>query len=334
MIEPRESQRNVFDPKEESCMIGPLSMAKEPKKKPKPAKKSKAKTKAKKSSTGLVHMDPFQRYLSEIGQFDLLTPEEEHDLAVEFQKDEDPKLAYQLVTANLRLVVKIALEHRNYYQNLLDLIQEGNIGLMQAVKRFDPYRGVRLPSYAQWWIRAYILKFILENFSLIKIGTTQAQRKLFFRLKREQDRLLKEGFSPDTKLLAERIDVPEKDVVEMEKRMAGPEASLDAAHPATGRPLMDSMAVGGVSPEEQVADEELRGRVRAAMDEFRETLQEREQAIWDARIAIDRPVTFQELGEEYGITRQRVQQVEQRLKNKFREYLKKLIPDADVRLTF
>jgi RNA polymerase sigma-32 factor len=321
-------------------MIGPLvSMAKD-KKKPAPkgtaktAAKKATKKEAKKASTGLVHMDPFQRYLSEIGQFDLLTPEQEHELAVEFQKTDDPKLAYQIVTANLRLVVKIALEHRNYYQNLLDLIQEGNIGLMQAVKRFDPYRGVRLPSYAQWWIRAYILKFILENFSLIKIGTTQAQRKLFFRLKREQDRLLKEGFSPDTKLLAERIDVPEKDVVEMQKRLAAPEASLDAAHPATGRPLMDTMAAGTDSPEEQVAGEELRSRVREAMDAFRETLDEREQAIWDSRISIERPRTFQELGEEYGITRQRVQQVEQRLKDKFRDYLKKVIPEADVRLTF
>jgi RNA polymerase sigma-32 factor len=317
-------------------MIGSLvSMAKD-KGKPakKKAKKESKKATSKSAATGLVHLDPFQRYLSEIGQFDLLTPEQEHELAVEFQKTDDPKLAYKLVTANLRLVVKIALEHRNYYQNLLDLIQEGNIGLMQAVKRFDPYRGVRLPSYAQWWIRAYILKFILENFSLIKIGTTQAQRKLFFRLKREQDRLLKEGFSPDTKLLAERIDVPEKDVVEMEKRLAAPEASLDAAHPATGRPLMDTMAVGTESPEEQVAGEELRSRVREAMDSFRETLDEREQAIWDSRISIERPRTFQELGEEYGITRQRVQQVEQRLKDKFRDYLKKVIPEADVRLTF
>jgi RNA polymerase sigma-32 factor len=205
---------------------------------------------------------------------------------------------------------------------------------MQAVKRFDPYRGVRLPSYAQWWIRAYILKFILENFSLVKIGTTQAQRKLFFRLKREQDRLLKEGFSPDTKLLAERIDVPEKEVVEMEKRLSGPEASLEATNPITGRSLYDTLVVAAETPEERVAAEELRERVRSAMDSFRETLDEREQAIWDARISTEQPQTFQELGEKYSITRQRVQQVEQRLKKKFLEYLKQIIPEADTFLAF
>jgi RNA polymerase sigma-32 factor len=297
------------------------------------SKESDKKTK-KKVGSQLVHLDPLQRYLSDIGQFDLLTPEEEHRLAVEYQKAEDPQAAYRLVTANLRLVVKIALEHRNYYQNLLDLIQEGNIGLMQAVKRFDPYRGVRLPSYAQWWIRAYILKFILENFSLVKIGTTQAQRKLFFRLKREQDRLLKEGFTPDSKLLAERIDVPEKEVVEMEKRLSRREASLEATNPVTGRSLHDTLEVSGESPEEMVAGEELRGRVRSAMEAFRETLDEREQYIWDARIATEQPRTFQELGEEYGITRQRVQQLEQRLKERFLEYLKQIMPEADAFLAF
>ena len=291
------------------------------------------KKKAKKK-TELVHLDPLQRYLNEIGQFDLLTPEEEHRLAVEYKKTEDPQAAYQLVTANLRLVVKIALEHRNYYQNLLDLIQEGNIGLMQAVKRFDPYRGVRLPSYAQYWIRAYILKFIMENFSLVKIGTTQAQRKLFFRLKKEQDRLLKEGFTPDAKLLAERIDVSENEVVEMEKRIGKREASLEATNPVTERSLHDTLEVSGDSPEEMVASQELRERVRTAMDSFRETLDEREQAIWDARIATEQPQTFQELGEDHGITRQRVQQVEQRLKQRFLEYLKQVIPEADAFLAF
>ena len=292
--------------------------------------KKKAKKKPKKKpGSELVHLDSLQRYLNEIGQFDLLTPEEEHRLGVLYQKTEDPQVAYQLVVANLRLVVKIALDHRNYYQNLLDLIQEGNIGLMQAVKRFDPYRGVRLPSYAQWWIRAYILKFILENFSLVKIGTTQAQRKLFYRLRKEQDRLLKEGFTPDSKLLAERINVPEKEVVEMEKRLSKREASLEATNPVTGRSLHDTLEVSGDNPEEVVAAKELRARVRSAMETFRETLHDREQAIWDARIATEQPRTFQEIGEEYGITRQRVQQVEQRLKQRFLEYLKQIIPEAD-----
>ncbi len=279
-------------------------------------------------------MDPLPRYLNEVGQFELLTPEEEHRLAVEFQKTQDPQIAYRLVTANLRLVIKIALEHRSYYRNVLDLIQEGNIGLMQAVKRFDPYRGVRLPSYAQWWIRAYVLKFILENFSLVKIGTTQAQRKLFYRLKREQDRLLKSGFTPDTKLLADRIDVSEKEVVEMQQRLSSPEASLDSTNPTTGRTLMETLEVSTASPEDMVAGEELRERIRNAMLGFRETLNEREREIWDSRIAIEQPETFQEMGERLGITRQRVQQVEQRLKDKFKEFLKERIPEADEHLTF
>lgn len=296
----------------------------------KKATKKKALTKRGKGSMAV--MDPLQRYLNEVGRFDLLTPEEEHELGVKYKESEDPDYAYQLVTANLRLVVKIALEHRSYYQNLLDLVQEGNIGLMQAVKRFDPYRGVRLPTYAQWWIRAYILKFILENFSLVKIGTTQAQRKLFFRLKKEQNNLVNEGFSPDTKLLAERIDVPEKDVIEMKKRMAGPEASLDATHPATGRSMMETMPGKDITPEQLVANDELHERVRDAMNAFRETLEEREQAIWDARIAAENPRTFQEIGEEHKITRQRVQQVEHRLKNRFREFLNDHTPEPEGRI--
>jgi RNA polymerase sigma-32 factor len=297
------------------------------------SKENKKKTK-KRPGSALVPLDSLQSYLNEIGQFDLLTPEEEHRLGVEYQQAEDPQTAYQMVTANLRLVVKIALEYRSYYQNLLDLIQEGNIGLMQAVKRFDPYRGVRLPSYAQWWIRAYILKFVLANFSLVKIGTTQVQRKLFYRLRKEQDRLIKEGFTPDSKLLAERIDVPEKEVVEMEKRLSKREASLEATNPVTGQSLHDILETPTDSPEEMVASGELRKRTRSAMESFRETLDDRERAIWDDRIATEEPRTFQELGEEYGITRQRVQQVERRLKQRFLEYLKQIIPEADAFLAF
>ncbi len=296
-----------------------------------PSKKS-PKGIVKKQGGKLVPVDPLQKYLNEIGRIPLLTPEEEHDLAVKYKDTGEPEFAYKMVTANLRLVVKIALELRSYYQNLLDLIQEGNIGLMQAVKRFDPYKGVRLPTYAQYWIRAYILKFILENFSLVKIGTTQAQRKLFFRLKKEKEKLIKEGFVPDSKLLAERIDVSEKEVQDMEKRLMGPEPGLEDANPSTGRTLMDVLDTGDATPEEKVAREELRSKVRSAMENFREGLDERERAIWDARIAADQPQTFQELGELYGITRQRVQQVEQRLKKRFKEFLDSATPEHEGRI--
>src|SRR5712691_11697206 len=155
----------------------------------------------------LEHADAMQRYMAEVSRHPLLTREEEHDLAVRFRETQDPRIAYRLVTANLRLVVKIAHEYRRAHRNLLDLVQEGNVGLLQAVKKYDPYRGVKLSSYAAWWIRAYMLKFILNNWRLVKIGTTQAQRKLFFNLRKEKDKLEQLGFTPSPKMLAESLDV-------------------------------------------------------------------------------------------------------------------------------
>ncbi len=160
------------------------------------------------SSKSLVKLDPLQAYLSEISRYKLLTREQEIEYGKRVQEDDDPEAAYILVTANLRLVVKIALEfQRVWMQNLLDLIQEGNIGLMQAVKKFDPYKNVKFSYYASFWIKAYILKFIMDNWRLVKIGTTQAQRKLFFKLKKEKQKLIDEGFDPRPKLLAERLGV-------------------------------------------------------------------------------------------------------------------------------
>ena len=166
--------------------------------------------------------------MAETRRYPLLTPEEEHALAVRLVEHGDTAAARELIEANLRLVVKIAYEYRRAHKNLLDLVQEGNIGLIQAVSKFDPYRGVKLSSYAAFWIRAYILKFILNNWRLVKIGTTQAQRKLFFNLRKEREKLEQLGFQPTTALLAEKLDVPEKEVIEMERRLAAPEASLDA----------------------------------------------------------------------------------------------------------
>ena len=172
--------------------------------------------------------DPMAAYMQEIRRVPLLSREAEHELAVQLVEDGDVDAARQLIEANLRLVVKIAYEYRRAYRNILDLVQEGNVGLMQAVRKYDPYRGVKLSSYAAWWIRAYILKFILNNWRLVKIGTTQAQRKLFFNLRKEREKLERMGFEPDPKLLAENLDVSEKDVVEMQKRLSAPDASLDA----------------------------------------------------------------------------------------------------------
>ena len=179
------------------------------------------------SDKGLAPLDTLQRYMREVTRHRLLTREEEHELAVRYREAGDVDAAYRLVTANLRLVVKIAHEyHRTAFQ-LLDLIQEGNVGLMHAVKKFDPYRGVKLSSYAAWWIRAYILRYVMENWRIVKLGTTQAQRKLFFNLRKERDKLAAQGFDPTPKLLAERLDVTERDVTEMEQRLSQDDFSLD-----------------------------------------------------------------------------------------------------------
>ena len=203
-----------------------------PKKKAAAGSKAKVTAKSKKNSSiekSVVKYDPLQRYLNEISQYNLLTRDEERELGARVQEHGDSEAAYRLVTSNLRLVVKIALEfQRVWMQNLLDLIQEGNIGLMQAVKKFDPYKNVKFSYYASFWIKAYILKFIMDNWRLVKIGTTQGQRKLFFKLKKEKQRLIDEGFDPKPKLLSEKLGVSEREIVDMDQRLNGWDVSLDA----------------------------------------------------------------------------------------------------------
>jgi RNA polymerase sigma-32 factor len=177
---------------------------------------------------GLARLDPLQAYMREVQRHPLLSTDEEHKLAVQYAKDQDREVAARLVTANLRLVVKIAYEYRRAYRNMMDLVQEGNIGLMQAVKRYDPYRGVKLSSYAAWWIRAYMLRFILNNWRLVKVGTTQAQRKLFFNLNKEKAKLTAMGIEPSHAEIAKRLNVAESEVTEMDRRLARADASLDA----------------------------------------------------------------------------------------------------------
>ncbi|MCA9583262.1 MAG: sigma-70 family RNA polymerase sigma factor, partial [Myxococcales bacterium] len=181
-----------------------------------------------KGTAPLSRHDPLAAYMRDVHRYALLTPEEEKDLALRYVESGDLDAARQLVTSNLRLVVKIAYDYRRAYKNLLDLVQEGNIGLMQAVKKFDPYKGVKLSTYAAWWIRAYMLRFILNNHRLVKVGTTQAQRKLFFNLKKEKARLSALGIEPTAERIAEQLNVSEDDVVQMDRRLAAGEASLDA----------------------------------------------------------------------------------------------------------
>ena len=284
---------------------------------------------SKPSEKSLVKFDPLQRYLSEISNYNLLTREQERELGIRVREHDDKQAAYTLVTSNLRLVVKIALEfQRVWMQNLLDLIQEGNIGLMQAVKKFDPYKNVKFSYYASFWIKAYILKFIMDNWRLVKIGTTQGQRKLFFKLKKEKQKLIDDGFDPKPKLLSERLGVSEREIVDMDQRLDGWDVSLDA-------PLKDDsdteriefLSTNTESIEDQVSKKEIEVLLHNKIADFRKKMTPRELEIFDLRIFSDNPVTLQEIGDRYGISRERVRQVEKNIIKKMREFFKREIPD-------
>lgn len=284
-----------------------------------------------KDERSLVKFDPLQRYLAEVSRYRLLTRDEERELAVRVHEHEDPDAAYTLVTSNLRLVVKIALEfQRVWMQNLLDLIQEGNIGLMQAVKKFDPYKNVKFSYYASFWIKAYILKFIMDNWRLVKIGTTQGQRKLFFKLKKEKQRLIEQGFDPKPKLLSERLGVSEKEIVDMDQRLDGWDLSLDApVKDDSDTERIDFLSSAADSAEDQVAKKQMDVLLHEKIHEFKKKLTPRELEIFDMRIFSDAPVTLQEIGDRYGISRERVRQVEKNVIKKMREFFKREIIDFD-----
>ena len=279
----------------------------------------------------LVKFDPLQRYMAEISNYKLLTREQERELAIRIQEHNDEKSAYIMVTSNLRLVVKIALEfQRVWMQNLLDLIQEGNIGLMQAVRKFDPYKNVKFSYYASFWIKAYILKFIMDNWRLVKIGTTQGQRKLFFKLKKEKQKLIEEGFDPKPKLLSERLGVSEREIVDMDQRLDGWDVSLDAPlKDDTDTERIEILKTPSDSVEEQVAKKEIESLLHNKIAKFRKKLTKRELEIFDLRIFSDSPVTLQKIGDRYGISRERVRQVEKNVIKKTREYFKQEIPDFE-----
>jgi len=295
----------------------------------KPAVAAKKKTSKKTSDKALVKFDPLQRYLTEISRYSLLTRDQERKLGIRVREHDDEEAAFVLVTSNLRLVVKIALEfQRVWMQNLLDLIQEGNIGLMQAVKKFDPYKNVKFSYYASFWIKAYILKFIMDNWRLVKIGTTQGQRKLFFKLKKEKQKLIDEGFDPKPKLLSERLGVSEREITDMDQRLDGWDVSLDAPlKNDSDTERIEFLSTGGESVEEQVSKKEIEALLHNKIAEFRKKMTPREIEIFDLRIFSDNPVTLQEIGDRYGISRERVRQVEKNIIKKMREFFKREIPD-------
>lgn len=274
------------------------------------------------SQRDVVPYDPLRAYLREIKKYTPLTREEEHDLAVRYKDEKDLQAAYQLVSANLWLVVKIAREYERAARSLLDLIQEGNIGLMEAVKNFDPYRGVRLPSYAVFWIKAYIIRHVIANWRIVKIGTTQAQRKLFFNLQKEKEKLERAGFYPGPKLLAEKLDVKESEVIEMEKRLGAPDVSVDA--PVSGEgdvPLLALLPSHEHTAEELVSYKQIQALIQEGFMLFVATLNEKEEAIFQKRMISEDKATLQDLSEELGISRERVRQIENRTREKLKEFL-------------
>ncbi len=269
--------------------------------------------------------ESLQLYLESIRKYPLLDPEAELSLTKKYFETRDPNIAKMLILANLRLVVKIAHDYTRSGMQLVDLIQEGNIGLAQAVQEYDPYRGVKFSSYASYWIKAYIRSFILKNWSLVKIGTTRAQRALFYRLQKEKSQLEALGIIPDRKLLAEKLQVKEKEVDEMAQRLSGRDVSLNAPvrrDSEDADEMIQFVEDPEQSPDLKLAESEIRREFTERLDAFERSLSGKELVIFRERLRADNPKTLQEIGEAYGITRERVRQLEARVLEKLKEYMR------------
>lgn len=272
--------------------------------------------------------DPLTTYVREISRYKLLSPEEEDTLLKELQETGDIEVAKQLVLANLRLVVKIAIEYRSAWQNVMDLIQEGNIGLMKAVSKYDASKGAKLSYYASWWIRSYILKFILDNFRLVKIGTTNEQKKLFFNLMKEKERLISLGFNPDNKMISESLGVSEKSVAVMDRRLGSNgselslEAKIDENGPSLGETLVDK---DELSIDDRLADLQGVEILKDQLQEFLSGLKDRDREIFEMRLLSEVPASLQSIADQYGVSRERIRQIEERLINNLKVYMSEFI---------
>ena len=265
--------------------------------------------------------DPLKQYLAEISRYPLLTREEEKSLAQKVQKYNDKEAARRLILSNLKLVVKIALGYYNAYLNVRDLIQEGNIGLMQAVRKYSPYKGTKFSTYASFWIRAYILKYIRNNWSLVKVGTTESQKRLFYGLEKEKKRLEAKGILPVPQLLAHNLDVTEEDVADMEKRLVMTDVSLDQPLYEDGGETMMDMMQADQDIEEVIEEREKQKIAFRKIAEFKKGLNERELYIFEHRIMTDEPETLQEIGDHFNVSRERARQIEKVLSDKVSKYL-------------
>lgn len=274
-----------------------------------------------KPSRALTTADPMSVYLASIQKYPLLSREEEQKLALQYFESKDPSAAQALVTANLRFVVKIAAEYSKFGAKLIDLVQEGNVGLMHAIREFNPYKGVRLITYAVWWIRGYIQDYLMRQYSLVRIGTTQNQRKLFYQLKREKEALDALGENPDYKQLAEKLGIPEDEIQDMQNRLKGRDISLDRPMDTDTKVTLGDLQKSkeSLTLDEELALNEQIALLKEKIDEIRPELSPREIIILDERLLADEPLTLQEIGEKYNITREAVRQMEVRVVNKIKK---------------
>ncbi len=271
----------------------------------------------------ITRYDPLKRYLLEISRFGALSREEEHRLAVQYHESGDRESAYRLVTSNLKLVVKIAMIYHKVYKNLLDLIQEGNVGLIHAVRKFDPNRGTRLTTYAAWWIKAYILKFLLDNSRMVKLGTTNTRRKILMNLTREKQELEAKGINPTAQLLAQNLGVDEQDILEVQQALSGADISLDTPIGDEDSDLRfsDTLQAMEESVDEKIAHGEFRRILEEKFAALGETLSEREKIILNRRLIADEPDTLQQIADRYGISREAVRVAEKKLIAKIKKFM-------------
>ncbi len=279
--------------------------------------------------SAVVPRDPLQLYLREIARFPMLAPEEEFALAKRVLEENDQEAAFRLVTSHLRLVVRIAMDfQRRWMQNALDLIQEGNVGLMKAVQKFDPHKGIKFSYYAAFWIKAYILKYIMDNWRMVKIGTTQTQRKLFYNLNKERQRLRTQGFDPTSADLSESLNVSEHDIEEMDQRMAKNDLSLNITlSEDSDATRLDFLPSLGPGIEDILGEQEVARLIERHIKTLEPTLTDKELVILRERLLSDSPTTLREIGQRYNVTRERVRQIEARLLEKLKHHLQDQLKD-------
>ena len=277
------------------------------------------------ASKSLAVADPLAAYLREIRKYPLLTADQERDIAIQYAETGDAQFAEILVTSNLRFVVKIAAEYARVGARMIDLVQEGNMGLLHAVKIYNPYKGVRLITYAVWWIRGYIQEYLMKQYSMVKIGTTQSQRKLFYQLQREREMLEQLGETGDYKALAQSLGVSEGDVQMMTQRLTGRDVSLNVTPEEGGTSLLEMQADSTQeSVDERIARQEELELLRKSLASLEDELSEREKFLLENRLLADQPLTLQEIGDKYGITREAARQMEARLIGKLQKGYQRL----------